>query len=225
MPLPKVVDVSHDDCGDWWNWKDHLQVRRQAYLGRLIRGKATLVTMELLPAFLALYYEQGGVASFDEEHFYGRLPQPARWICDRLDRQGPCAADELRKFMKRQHGIGTAAYHKALLDLQRRFKVVTVGLVQRVWGTRVIGLFERWLPHAVERRARSLRPDQARDEIAGAVMRAAGAAPMPLLVRTLGWPREQVMRAAQSLSRSGLIRAERHPRRKDRVWLVHRALG
>lgn len=225
VPLPKVYDVAHEDCGDWWNWKDHLQAKKAAYLGRMIRGKATLVTMELLPTFLALHYEQGGCASYDEEHYYGRLTQTAKWICDRLDREGPCPADELRKFMKRQHGAGTSAYHRALLELQRRFKIVTVGLVDRHWGTRVIGLFERWVPREVERRAQRLAPEQARRAIVERILRTAGAVPVPALTRTLGWPPAEAARALDSLARTGIVHAELCPRRRQRRWVVHRALG
>ncbi len=225
VPLPKVYDVAREDCGSWWNWKDHLQAKKAAYLGRLIRGKATLVAMGMLPAFLALHYEQGGCASYDEEHYYGRLTQAAKWICDRLDAQGPCQAGELRKFMKRQHGTGTAAHQRALLELQRRFKVVTVGLVDQHWGMRLIGLFERWVPREVERAARKLGPEEARAAIVERIVRTAGAMPAPVLTRTLRWPPAETARVVDSLARTGIIRTEFCPRRKQRRWIVHHALG
>ena len=225
VPLPKVYDVAHDDADGWWNWKDHLQAKRQAYMGRLIRGKATLVTMDLLPAFLALYYEQGGTPSYDEEHYYSRITQQAKWICDYLDRHGPCPADELRKAMKTLHGIGTAAYHKALLELQRKFKVVTAGLVERTsWGARVIGLFEQWVPDPVERRARKLMPEQARVLILRSLLKTAGAVPAASLDRITGWPKDQVTQAVETLYEKNLVRREICPRRKQRDWIVWHAL-
>ena len=224
LPLPKVYDVSHDDADGWWNWKDHLQAKRQAYMGRLIRGKATLVTLDLLPAFLALYYEQGGCPSYDEEHYYGRITQPAKWICDYLDRHGPAPADQLRKAMKQQYGIGTGAYHKALLELQRKFKVVTTGLAERAaWAARVIGLFEQWVPNPVERRARHLKPERAHALILRSLLKAAGAVPLISLGRIVGWPRDQVTQAVAALSREGLLRREICPRRKQRDWIVWHA--
>ena len=222
VPVPKVYDIAHDDA-DWWNWKDHLQAKKQAYLGRLIQSKATLVSMELLPAFLALYYAQGGSPSYDEEHYYGRLTQQAKWICDELDRKGPCPADRLRKDLKQQQGIGTGSFHKGLLELQRKFKVVTTGLVNRGWGTRIIGLFEQWVPDSVEREARRMKPEKARQMILQCLIRSAGAVPLPMLPRLLVWSEAQRASALKGLFQHRLVRPETWSRSKERHWIVWNA--
>ncbi len=224
IPLPKVSEVSHDDADDWWHWKDELQARRIGFLGRLVHQKATLVSMELLTAFLALHYAQGGCASYDEEHYYGRLTQRAKWICDALAQQGPCASDRLRKSLGFKGPAGTRAYHQALLELQRRFKVVTAGLTGGGWKTRVITLFERWVPAAVEKRAKALKPDEARADILASFVSTAGAVPMGRVGRWLGWSGEELEVAAARLEREGAILRIHRPRRRDRVWLSAKGL-
>ena len=219
VPLPKVYDMAHDDA-DWWNWKDHLQAKRQAYLGRLIRGKATLVSMRLLPAFLSIYYAGGGCASYDEEHYFGRLTQQGKWICDHLDKHGNTPADRLRKELGFKQGEGTKEFHKALLHLQRRFKVVTTGLAGHGWKTRVIGLFEQWVPDAVEKEAQRLSPEDARLRIVSQTLRTAGAIPQRLLPRLFDWEPAAWDAAVQRLITSGVIRPIERPKTREHLWLA-----
>ncbi len=50
-----VPNHHHDaDLGRTWSWKDSLPSRGEIYYGKLLRGKPTLVSLELLPHFYAL---------------------------------------------------------------------------------------------------------------------------------------------------------------------------
>ena len=51
----RPVADEHDDPGHiTWSWKDQMLDKRQWYYGKLLRGKATLVSLEVIPVFYAL---------------------------------------------------------------------------------------------------------------------------------------------------------------------------
>src|SRR3989304_1649218 len=51
----RPVADEHDDAGHvTWGWKDQSLDKRWWYYGKLLRGKATLVSLKLLPYFYAL---------------------------------------------------------------------------------------------------------------------------------------------------------------------------
>ncbi|MBI2371358.1 MAG: winged helix DNA-binding domain-containing protein, partial [Deltaproteobacteria bacterium] len=205
IPLPKLVDAARDGV-DWWSWKDLLQMERGAFLGRVVRGRATLLSMELLPGFLALHWAEGGDEDYRVEYEDGRLSADARRIAEFLERNGPTPADTMRQLLAGPGPRGTRSFHSALLELQEQFKVVTVGLEDRSWGVRVIGLFSRWLPAATRRQARQLRPEEARRRIVAAFVRTAGVTTEREISRTFAWSRAAVASAVADLLRQGQIR-------------------
>jgi len=198
IPLPKLAEAAHDDA-DWWAWKDTLQAKRQLYNGRVIAHKATLIDMDLLPCFLAIYFDQGGCEEYEEEEFYGRLSPEAVRILRWIDRHGPMAVDQLRLQLFPRSPQATRMFHQALHELQAKFKVAVAGLEDRSWGVRVIELFTRWVPAAVVDSARQLDPETARERLVCRMVTTAGALSATELIRLLGWERDQALSCVRRL--------------------------
>lgn len=198
IPLPKIYDCAAADA-DWWAWKDLLQAKKLAYNGRVVRHKATLISMGLLPAFLAVYLTGGGFAMYEEEYYWGNLSQLANQVAQYLDRKGPTATDVLRQAIMPKGKDHTRRYHAALFELQSKFKIVTVGLEDRSWGVRVLDLFMNWVPAKVERRAETMGREEAMVRILAAFVGTAGAVPERTLPRIFGWPSEEASRASDFL--------------------------
>jgi hypothetical protein len=218
IPVPKLYDCADDDS-DWWAWKDILQAKKLAYNGRLIRHKATLVSMQLLPAFYALYLSGGGHAMYEEEFFVGNLSHLANQVAEHLDRHGPTAADDLRVALVPTGKEHTRRFHSALNELQTKFKLVSVGLKDKSWGVRVLGLFADWVPSAVERAAERMPREEAIQRISKTFIGTAGAIPEPALPRMFGWTPAETAHATEDLVTTGSLLRGRI-RGDRRTWLV-----
>jgi hypothetical protein len=197
IPLPKLEGCGPPDF-EWWEWKDLLQERRKAYLGRVVRRKATLVALDLLPAFLGLHYAAGGAEIYDEEHHRGRLGEDAWRIGEHLSRHGPIPVDALRRALMPAGPAGTRRFHRALDEMQEKFMTVTVGRVRKHWSVRVIGLLSEWAPPEVLREGHALarRPAEARRRIVARATSAAGILGVVETARMFGWSRAEAEEAA-----------------------------
>jgi len=218
IPLPKLYDCADGDV-NWWAWKDHLQERKKAYNGRVVRRKATLVSMELLPAFYAIYQTGGGYAMYEEEYYWGKLGELSNTVAEYLDRKGPTSVDVLRKAVVPSGKKNTRLFQAALLELQSKFKIVTVGLEDRSWGIRVLDLFVNWIPFRIERRAEKMDRMEAVKTVLSAFVKTAGAVPETAVARTFGWSAVETSVATESLINAGAIYRGRF--RGDRkTWLA-----
>ena len=218
IPLPKLYDCATDGA-NWWAWKDVLQERKRAYNGRLVRHKATLVSMKLLPAFYAVYLTGGGHAMYEEEYYWGKLGQLANSVAGYIERNGPTPVDVLRKATVPPGKANTRRFHSALFELQSKFKIVSVGLEDRSWGVRILDLFTNWLPFEVERSAEGMSRDEAIRRILIAIVNTAGAVPESDLPRLLTWTQSDTSKPVNDLVDAGLLRHGRI-RADRRIWLV-----
>ena len=218
IPLPKIYDCAGDDA-DWWAWKDLLQQGKRAYNGRLVRRKATLVSMKLLPAFYAAYLKAGGHAMYEEEYYWGKLGVLANRVAQYLDKNGPTPADMLLRTIMPPGKQHTRRFHSALFELQAKFKIVSVGLEDKSWGVRVLDLFINWVPPKVERGAENMSRDEAIQRISTAFVHTAGAVPEAMLSRMFGWARAETLCSVDSLVSTGRLHRER-VRGERGMWLV-----
>jgi hypothetical protein len=222
VPLPKLYNCA-DYSSDWWESKDLLQAKKLAYGGRVVRHKATLISMDLLPAFLSLYLHGGGYLIYEEEFYWGKLSELANRVAKHLEDNGPTPVDQLRQAIMIPGKENTRKFHAALYELQTKFKTVSVGLIEKGWGIRVLGLFIDWVPPKVEKAAERMPRERAIEQIITRVVETAGAVPTSLLPRMFGWDPEDVSRAVLRLSESGRLGAWRM-RNKKADWLVSSSL-
>ncbi|MBI5118817.1 winged helix DNA-binding domain-containing protein [Candidatus Poribacteria bacterium] len=219
IPLPKVYAVAADEA-DWWAWKDLLQQHKRAYNGRIVRHKATLVSMNLLPAFFALYLTGGGHAMYEEEYYWGKLGWLANEIAQYLDRNGPTPAGVLRRALVAPGKENTRRFHSALFELQSKFKIVSVGIEDKSWGVRVLDLFMNWLPGRLEGAAESMPREEALQYVASAFVETAGAIPEAMLARMFGWSVVESAHAIDSLVSRGELNRIRLRSKMPAPWIA-----
>jgi hypothetical protein len=205
VPLPKLYNCA-DYNSDWWESKDLLQARKLAYNGRVVRHKATLISMDLLPAFLSLYIHSGGYLIYEEEYYWGKLSELANRVAEYLDEHGPTPVNQLRQTIMIPGKENTRKFHAALYELQSKFKTVSVGLIEKGWGVRVLGLFIDWVPQKVEKAAEKMPKEKAMKQIILRVTDTAGGLPSGLLPRMFGWNLEETAQAVEALRKADKIR-------------------
>jgi hypothetical protein len=162
----KPVPNEHHDphIQKTWGWKDTSLDKRWWYYGKLLRKKATLVSLELLPFFYAFSENYGDPANdYLQQYRDGRLSHEAKLIYEALLEHGPQHVIELRRLARLTGQSRKAAFQRALAELQADLKILPVGIA-RAGAWRYAFIYEivsRWYPDLPER-ARPIRRDQAR---------------------------------------------------------------
>src|SRR5512136_187734 len=132
-----------------WGWKDEALDKRLWFYGKLIRAKATLISLDFLPNFYALSENFG-----DFEHDYlaeyktGALTADAKQVYEALLRHGALDAVRLRREVHMSSDANKSRFDKALTDLQTGLKVLPVGIAPAgAWRYAFIyEVLPRWFP-------------------------------------------------------------------------------
>jgi len=161
----RAVPSEHFDreVGLTWDWKDTLPTRGEVCYGKLLRGKPTLVSLELLPHFYALSPNYGDIEDYLEQYKEGRLSVEAKNVYEVLLKEGAMATSRLRQLAGLAGGGANARrFDRAIAELQVGMKIVKVGISDaNRWGyAYVYDLFLRRFPDIPER-ARKISSDQA----------------------------------------------------------------
>jgi hypothetical protein len=220
IPLPKMAQSAQSDEWDWWEWKDTLQAKKKWYNSRVVKKKATLLSMELLPCFLSLYYKSGGCEVYDEEYYYGKLTEPAYRIADYLFTHGPTSVDDLRKALASPGKKGTRRFHDAIKELQTKFKIAVCGLEDKHWGVRVLGLFSQWAPKDILKQAESMKPEIARQQILQTFISTSALTTEKEIIRLFGWSPESVHESLQYLIEINSIHTAMLRQRKELYYTI-----
>ncbi|MFE1145973.1 hypothetical protein ACFW42_02350 [Streptomyces albidoflavus] len=172
-----------DDIEAMWTWKDTLPVTGDAWLGRYLSGRQTL----LAPGLLADLYPHPGDED-DVEHAPGLSPE-ARRVAVHILAEGPLSTRRLRSEL----GVAGKTFDRAVTELGRSLLVTNYGVEKGPgWDSCVIELTSR---------AFSVPSPDARferDARAAAVFADTMVKVRPGdLCRTFGWTRE---RAAEALA-------------------------
>ena len=129
LARPPVADA-HDDPGHvTWGWKDDALGKRIWYYGKILRKKATLVSLEVAPYFYALS-ENYGNPEEDVRIAYqeGRLILEAKAVFETLVDNGPMDTISIRRATRLTSKESNARFERALAQLQSDFKILPVGI-------------------------------------------------------------------------------------------------
>jgi hypothetical protein len=127
----RPVPIVHDDPGHvTWGWKDSLLGKHIWYYAKILRKKATIISMDITPYFYALTENYG---SPEEDYLtvyeQGRMTQEAKAVYEALLQNGPLDSISLRKAAHLTSRDSESRFAKALTDLQVDFKIMPVGVV------------------------------------------------------------------------------------------------
>ena len=218
----RPVADSHDDPGHvTWGWKDAALPKRIWYYGKVLRRKATIISLETAPYFYALTENYG---SPEEDHIVayeaGHLTLAAKQVYDALLENGKMNTLDLRKEARLQNAK-ESEFNRALEDLQKDFKVLPVGVAEvGAWRYAFqYDLTARHFPDLPEQ-ARSIGEADARRHLVSLFFRSVGAAQVRDLVKLFGWPPELAKRTAARLVEAGVLADDvDHPTFKGE-WLA-----
>ena len=203
------VPEHHDDADlrRTWDWKDTLPSRGAIFYGKLLRGKPTLVALELLPAFYALSPNYGSPDDYLEQYQAGQLSLEAKNVYEALQSEGALATSRLRQAAGLPGGGPNARrFDRALADLQTQLKIAKVGISDaNRWGyAYVYDLFLRQFP-AVPEAARAIPQEQAMATLLLRHLRNVIAVPEAAAQRLFGWDTWSWQRVLQRLAQRGEI--------------------
>jgi hypothetical protein len=218
----RPVPNDHDDPGHrTWGWKDSALGKKIWYYGKILRRKATFISLESAPYFYALSENYG---SPEEDYLLayreGRLTQAAKQIYEALLDKGSLDTLMLRKEARLQNAK-ESEFNRALEDLQRDFKILPIGIAEvGAWKYAFrYDITARHMPELPEQ-ARPIGEAEARRRLAELYFRSVGAAQVRDLAKLFGWQADLAKRTAERLVQAGTLAAGvLHPTFKGE-WLA-----
>ena len=163
-----------------WATKDELPERGLVCAGKHVRGRASLISLALLPAFVA-------VAARDD------VDPLERQLVDLLLSAGPLSTRELPDLLP---GHDRKHVRAALDRLQKRFLVTNAGLeAGQGWAAIVVDLVDRRYASALHTIP---TPDAARTGIASVILNAVGELSAEDLRGALGWRKRDCANALEA---------------------------
>jgi hypothetical protein len=210
----RPVADKHDDPGHiTWGWKDNALDKKIWYYGKILRGKATMISLEIAPYFYALS-ENYGEPEEDYLIAYreGRLPQAAKQVYEALLEKGAMHTIDLRKEAKLSNAKDSE-FNKALEYLQRDFKILPVGVAQAgAWKySHIYAITTNHFPELSEQ-ARMITESQARAKLLELYFNLVGAAQWSDVNKIFGWGSDVTKRAVGKMLENEKLIQCTHPK-------------
>ena len=211
----RPVPNEHDDPSMvTWSWKDDALGKHIWYYGKILRRKATFISLEMAPYFYALSENFG---SPEEDYLLayeeGRLTQAAKQIYEALLDKGSLDTISLRK-EARLLNAKESVFNRALEDLQKDFKIMPVGVAE-VGAWKYAFRYEitaRHMPELPEQ-ARPIGEAEARRKLVELYLASVGAAQTREVVKLFGWLPDLAQRTVAGLVQNGkLVEHVAHPK-------------
>jgi DNA glycosylase AlkZ-like len=220
---PRWPKHTHHDpeIGLTWTLKDSLPAKRHTYYGKLVKGKPTLVSLALFPAFVALIRGGKGSGDYIVDYRQGLMSRPAVAILEALHEAGPLATPEIRRAVHLTDPERTAQFDRAMAELQRGLWVVKVEEVYDPDFYYRWDLLDNWLPDPIEA-GRRLGRGEALGRLVATYLRGAGASQDRFLAGLFGVTRDDAAGALQVLAATGQVLLEQRIRGLPGNWAVWR---
>jgi len=218
----RVVADKHDDPGHiTWGWKDNALGKKTWYYAKILRKKATMISLETAPYFYALSENYG---SPEEDYLLayeeGRLTQAAKQLYEALLKEGALNTIDLRRAAKLTNAK-ESEFNKALEVLQADFKILPIGVSDAgAWKYSFIyEIVTRHYPELAEK-ARFISEAEARRKLAKLYFESVGAARENDANKLFGWPKELMARTIHSLIEKRILVQSDHPKEKGQWYAL-----
>lgn len=210
----RPVPNEHDDPGQiTWRWKDDSLGKHIWYYAKILRRKATFISLETAPYFYALTENYG---SPEEDYLIayeeGHLTLAAKQIYEALLDKGVLDTISLRK-AARLLNTKESVFNRALEDLQMDFKILPVGIAEAgAWKYAFrYDITARYMPE-LPGQAREIGEAEARKKLTMLYLQSVGATTGRDVTRLFGWLPEIVKLTVGRLVQAGLLQDElSHP--------------
>ena len=204
----RPVADAHDDPGHvTWGWKDSLLGQKAWYYGKILRKKATMLSLTVVPYFYALSENYG---SPEEDYLtiyeQGRLTLEEKLVYEALLDNGPLDTVALRKAARMTSRESESRFNRALTELQAGFKIVPVGVTEAgAWHYAfAYDIATRPYPELIEQ-SRYIGELDAHQKIAELYLLSLGAAQLRDFTRLFGWSPADAQHALDRLEKTGRI--------------------
>jgi hypothetical protein len=217
------VPNEHDDPGHiTWDWKDSLLGKHVWFYGKILRKKATIISMEIAPYFYALTENYGSPEEdYLTQYEQGRMTQEAKALYEALLENSPLDTITLRKAAHLTSHESESRFSRALTDLQADFKIMPVGVVDAgSWHySFAYDIVARYEPSLLDA-ARFIGEVDARQKIIGLYIRSVGAAQTRDLVKLFAWKPFDIEQAIERLVSGRVIRNHQNLEGQNGEWVV-----
>lgn len=217
----RPVADAHDDPGHvTWGWKDRSLDQKIWYYAKVLRKKATMISLDIAPYFYALSENYG---SPEEDYLLayeeGRLSQAAKQVYEAILTEGKLNTIDLRKVAKLTNAK-ESEFNKALELLQTDFKILPVGVAEAgAWKYSFIyEIVPRHFPDLPEQ-ARKVGEGEARMKLVELYFQSVGAAQEGDVSKLFGWKKDLVTRTISSLVVKRKLVESEYPKQKG-TWLA-----
>jgi hypothetical protein len=128
----RSVPMAHNDpdLSKSWGWKDRSLGRRWWYYGKLLRRRATLISLDMLPFFYANSGNYGELDDYLEEYRSGTMTAEAKRVYEALLSHGPLDTVRLRREAQMAAEKAKSRFERALVELQVGLKVLPIGVAE-----------------------------------------------------------------------------------------------
>ena len=219
----RPVPDEHDDPGHvTWGWKDEMLGARQWYYAKVLRKRATFISLDTLPQFYALSENYGEPdKDYLLQYEEGRLTWEAKTIYETILNEGALDTISLRKLARMTTKASDSPFNRVLETLQADFKILPVGIAQAgAWKYAfVYECVHRHYPDLLDQ-ARAIRQAEARRHLVEIYVRSLGAAQLRDLTLLLGWPKSEAEAAAATLVQNGTVRGGVEFADRPGSWIV-----
>ena len=219
----RPVPDEHDDPGHIsWDWKDSLLGKHIWYYGKILRKRATIISMEVAAYFYALTENYG---SPEEDYLtiyeQGRMTQEAKAVYEALLASSPQDTISLRKASHLTSHESSSRFERALADLQADFKIMPVGVADAgSWHySFTYDIVSRYEPSLLEH-ARYLGEVDARQKIIELYFLSLGATQYRDASKLFGWKPADLDQAITRLEHAGVIRNHQMITGTPGEWMV-----
>jgi hypothetical protein len=207
----RPVADEHDDPGHvTWGWKDELLGSRVWHYAKVLRKKASFISLANLPYFYALSENYGEPEKdYLEQYREGRLPHETKIIYETLIEKGPLDTLALRKAAHMTNKTSDTHFTRAMDSLQADLKIMPVGIAP-VGAWKYAMIYEcvhRFYPDLIEQ-AHHIRQSVARAHLAELYFKTVGAATGRHVEFLFGWSKAEAAAALDALVQASLLRPD-----------------
>ena len=202
------VPNNHDDPAHvTWGWKDDLLGKKAWYYAKILKQKSTIISMDMVPNFYALSPNYGNpeedyLISYQE----GVLSSEEKFVYEALLNNGQIDTLLLRKAANLSSPENTSRFNRALLLLQRDFRILPVGISESgAWHYAFIfDAVHRHFPDLIDQ-AHAISEARARQEILMSFFISVGAGTRSNIKKLFQWDDVSIERTIRTLIEMNFI--------------------
>ena len=127
-PVPMIHN--DPDLSLCWGWKDSALGEQWWYYGKLLRRRATLISLDMLPYFYACSENYGDLDDYLQEYEDGLMTAEAKAVYEAILENGPLDTVRLKRESRLSAESAKSRFDRALVELQVGMKMIPIGIAR-----------------------------------------------------------------------------------------------